>query len=179
MTEQEPPSKRHVFARDLLMPLIVGAVGVIGSLSGVLIGNASNARQAERQQQVAFQTRILDQRLALIDRAARIFGKSPGLQDVWGLYLKATGAAHDGTAPELPMALLDKLTEAQGEFQSVLFLSQVYFGPKTRAAIKDLSSTDGPWWQKPKPKQDAFIAAMVSEATLGVDAVPSLGSSAP
>jgi hypothetical protein len=64
--------------------------------------------------------------------------------------------------------------QAQGEFQSVLFLAQAYFGPKTKAAIAALGSTEGPWWTKPKAKQDALMAAMIEEASLGLRVLPNM-----
>ena len=177
MTEQVQNSKRHIVARDFLIPLIVGIVGVAGSLGGVLIANSNSAQLAERQKLIEFETKIFEQRLSLIDRAAKIFGKSPGLQDVWTQYTNRISSTK-GKSPTLPAQLVEKLTEAQGEFQSVVFLAQVYFGPNTRAAITDMSSIEGPWWKKPKAKQDALIAAMLSEASVGLTAIPSLGKHA-
>lgn len=174
MDDQVQSSKRHIIARDFLIPLIVGFVGVAGSLGGVLIANSSSAQQAERQKLIEFEAKIFEQRLELIDRAAKIFGKSPGLQDVWAQYTNRLVISDKGKPPALPMELVDKLTEARGEFQSVLFLAQAYFGPNTRAAIDDLSAIQGPWWQKPKAKQDALVAAMLAEASVGLTAIPSL-----
>lgn len=169
--------RRHIWARDFIIPLLVGIVGVAGSLGGVFIAGWNSARQAETQKLIELQGKFFDQRLALIDRTARVFGKSPGLQDFWTLYVKELRSNSDSS--KLPADLIDKLTEAQGEFQSVLFLSRAYFGPKTQAAIAELSDAEGPWWQKPKAKQDALIVAMLSETGYGLSAISTLAEQAP
>ncbi len=173
MPEVEKFGRRHVVVRDFLIPLLVGAVGLIGSLGAVYLVNENNTRQLETQKTIEFESRVLDQRLVLIDRAAKIFGKSPGLQDLWSRYLTSLPHSSRNGKHEPPLEVLEKLTEAQGEFQSVLFLAQAYFGQKTKAAITDLGSVKGPWWTKPKVKQDALIAAMVEEASLGLKTLPS------
>lgn len=175
MTDQAQSSKWHVTAKDLLIPLIVGIIGVVGSLGGVYMANSNSAEQAERQKLIEFEAKIFEQRLALIDRTAKVFGKSPALQDVWTQYIDRLDVAYKGKQHTLPMEVIDKLAEAQGEFQSVLFLARGYFGPNTQAAINELSAMEGPWWQKPKDKQDALVMAMLAEASVGLSALPSLG----
>ncbi|MEJ8838404.1 hypothetical protein [Ramlibacter sp. AN1133] len=157
--------------------MLVGMVGVAGSLGGVLIAGVTSARQAEIQKTIELEGKLVDQRIALIDRAAKVFGKSPGLQDLWERYRQHLSAP-DGAA-KMPAELIEKLAEAQGEFQSVLLLSQAYFGPKTKVAIFELSAAEGPWWQKPKAKQDALIQAMLSETGYGLSAIPTVQKRAP
>lgn len=172
MPDNEQLGSRHLVARDFLIPLLVGAVGLGGSLGGVYLANANNARQADVQKAIEYEGKIVDQRLALIDRTAKIFGESPGLMDLWSRYLEPVHRPK--AAPKLaqPLDVTEKLMEAQGEFQSVVFLAQAYFGPKTKAAITDLSSVQGPWWTKPKDKQNALVDAMIEETWLGLKALP-------
>lgn len=148
-------------------------MGVVGSLGGVVIANSSSARQAELQRAIELESKVVDQRITLIDRAAKVFGKSPGLQDLWERYRESLEAK--GHSAKVPTELIEKLADAQGEFQSVLFLSQAYFGPRTKGAVSELSAAEGPWWQKPKAKQDALIEAMLSETAYGLSASPALG----
>lgn len=177
MTEPTNPPRFHIWARDFAIPLLVGVVGVVGSLGGVFIAGASSARLAETQKAIELEGKFVDQRFALIDRTAKVFGKSPGLQDLWERYRQEL-TANNGPG-KMPADLIEKLAEAQGEFQSVLFLSQAYFGPKTREAIDELSAAEGPWWQKPKAKQDALITAMLSETGYGLSAIPILVNRVP
>lgn len=179
-TDTEPANlpRRHILVRDYVIPLMVGLVGVAGSLGGVFIGGSISARQAETLKVIELEGKVVDQRLALIDRAAKVFGKSPGLQDFWEHYQQEL-TANNGSSSKIPADLIEKLVEAQGEFQSVLFLSHAYFGPNTKAAISELSAEKGPWWQKPKAKQDALIVAMLSESGYGLRAIPQLVKQTP
>jgi len=108
--------QRNSWARHFAIPLLVGVVGVAGSLGGVLIASVTSARQAEIQKTIELEGKLVDQRIALIDRAAKVFGKSPGLQDLWERYRQYLSAT-DGPA-KMPGELIEKLAEAQGEFRA-------------------------------------------------------------
>lgn len=174
MANREQVGKRHLVGRDFVIPVLVGVVGLSGSLGGVYLANANNARQADRQVAINYESKILDQRQLLIDRTAKIFGQSPGLDDLWSRYLEPINKPKALPKLARPMDVTAKLMEAQGEFQSVLFLAAAYFGPKTKAAIADLGSTEGPWWTKPKVKQDALVSAMIEEMSLGLRVLPNV-----
>ena len=169
-------SRSHAVARDLYVPLIVGIFALLGTIAGVLLANAHNTKLAERQIVIEFEGKIYEKRIELIDRTANIFGKSPGLQDVWSQYIEKTTVEQ---SKQSPIELAEKLSEAQGEFQSVVFLSQAYFGPRTRSALADLSASSGPWWNKPKDKQDALLASMISEVTFGMTILPASQTESP
>lgn len=148
---------RSLYLKDIILPLALGLLGILGTLGGVLITNYQNSVNEKESRLYAYQTKIIEKRINIIDRAAKIFGKSPGLQDIWKEYDNTT------RKDKLDQLIVDKLTEAQGEFQSIIFLSSVYFGPKTQQALKDLGETPGPWWTKPKEKQDNFVSSMALE----------------
>jgi len=151
---------------------------VTGSLGGVYLANANAAKQAATQKAIELESKWFDQRIALIDRTAKIFGKSPGLQDVWEQYLNEVAVHTRKKSKTIPPEIIEKMTEAQGEFQSVIMLLPLYFGPKTVAALKTLSDIRGPWWTKPKDKQDALLVAMSEEIKYGIRLLPSVGDSA-
>ncbi|HGE8306238.1 hypothetical protein [Serratia marcescens] len=46
--------------------------------------------------------------------------------------------------------IVDKLTDAQGEFQSIKYLSSIYFGPKISKHLRVLMKTQGHDGQDPK-----------------------------
>lgn len=168
MSDLPAVGKHHLVARDFVIPILIGIVGVAGSLGGVYIANANAAKQAEVQKTIEFESKWFDQRLQLIDRTANIFGKSPGLQDVWVQYLEELAAKARGKSKNVPPEVLEKITEAQGEFQSVIMLIPLYFGPKSTAALQGLSDIKGPWWMKPREKRDALLVAMSQEVTYGL-----------
>lgn len=167
-------SKHHTLARDFLIPILVGIVGLVGSLGGVYIANSHNTKQATTQKAIEFESKILEQRISLLDRTAKIFGKSPGLQDYWEKYIKIEIPNKTQESNISSSDLIDRLTDAQGEFQSVVMLASVYFGPKTNQALSELSDVKGPWWTKPKEKQDALLTAMSQELSFGFQSLPIL-----
>jgi hypothetical protein len=172
MSPQDDLGRRHAVGRDFLIPLLVGIVGLSGSLGGVVVANSNNARQAEFQSAIDLQGRILDQRLALIDRSAKIFGESEGLS-----VLSAQNAAPNSEThlmPDRHVEISERLMEAEGEFHSVIFLAHAFFGPKTKAAIASLDSNQGKWWMKPKTGQNRLIDAMLEESWYNLDALTEL-----
>jgi hypothetical protein len=139
MANGEQLGKQHLVGRDFVIPILVGVVGLSGLLGGVYLANTNNARQADRQAVMNYESKVLDQRLSLIDRTAKIFGQSPGLDDLWSRYLEPIQKPKALPKLARPIDVTEKLMQAQGEFQSVLFLAQAYFGPKTKAAIAALA----------------------------------------
>ncbi|QBJ08184.1 hypothetical protein EYS10_06365 [Rahnella aquatilis] len=146
-----------LYIKDIILPIIVSLIGVGGALGGVIVANHQNSVNDKEARIYAYQNKIIDQRINLVDRAAKVFGKSPGLQDEWKKY-------NDNLVKgKIDKSIVDKLTEVQGEFQSVVFLAAVYFGPKTKRALQELGEAPGPWWEKPKDKQDNLIVSMTDE----------------
>ncbi|PKN18896.1 MAG: hypothetical protein CVU71_08875 [Deltaproteobacteria bacterium HGW-Deltaproteobacteria-6] len=155
----------------IIIPIIVGLVGVSGTLGGVMIANRHYDRVARTQVAINMETFLFQQRLKVIERAANIFGKIPGIEDIWTEYLQNTKFEKNGVF-KAPVPLAEKLADYQGEFDSVIYLASIYFGPKTRAAITALSNEKEPWWKKKKENRNAFMAALVEELALGINHIP-------
>lgn len=115
-----------MYFKDIILPLALALLGILGTLGGVLITNYQNSVNQKESRLYEYQTKIIEQRIILVDRAAKIFGKSPGLQDIWKEHLDMI---KKGKVDQL---VVDKLTDAQGEFQSVIYL-QYLFWPKNSA----------------------------------------------
>ncbi len=173
MTDPELSLKQRSIWQDCLIPIAVGLVGISGSLGGVYLAGELNIRQAESQKLLDYENQILNQRIAVLERASKIFGKAPGIQDVWSKYSKSFRNSK-GELNNPPLDIVEKLTDYQGEYQSVVSLAGIYFGPKTRTAIADMSSEKKPWWNKSKKNQDAFFAAMSTELTLDLKRLTTL-----
>jgi hypothetical protein len=146
---------------NIVIPIIVGLIGVIGTLGGIYLGNIINAKQIQEQRKFDFINKTYFERIKILDNTCRIFGKSPGVQDIWIKYLK--------NQPNAPLSVVEKLTEYQGEYESSVMMSTIYFGPKTKAAAYAICNVNTPWWNKPKPLQDSLIVAMTKELTYGFD----------
>lgn len=76
-----------MYFKDIILPLALALLGILGTLGGVLITNHQNSVNEKESRLYEYQTKIIEQRIVLIDRAAKIFGKSPGLQDIWKEHL--------------------------------------------------------------------------------------------
>ena len=174
-----PQSSRIAYiAEKILIPLIVGIVGVGGALGGAYTTGWLNVRQFEKQKAVEWESQIFTQRMGIIDRSATIFGKSPGIQDFWRKYVSSLPETVDLVKFDPSVEVVTKLTEYHGEFESVMNLAALYFGPKTRDAIRSIGTEPGPWWNKSKEGRDAFIQAMVEELTVNFRHFPEVLRSA-
>lgn len=145
-------------ASDLLIPLIIASIGLVGGLLGVYVGASLNSNISKEMLQISYQNQILQQRIKLIDRAALIYGKAPGVSDLWSDYRKNPS-----------IELSKDLSEYNSEFNAVIHLSDIYFGPKTKAALTEMTVKDSPWWEKNKELVGNYIGAMSSELNHGIE----------
>lgn len=72
--------------RNSYLPIIVGLIGVFGTLLGVMITNYEHSESEKKNRIYLYKFKIIDQRIKLIDRAANIFCQSPNLENVWHDY---------------------------------------------------------------------------------------------
>ena len=147
-----------------IMSIVTSLIGLFGCLSGIYLAS-SLSEDANRQiVQINYQNEILQQRIELLDRAAAIFGKSAGINDIWVLYREAYSELSESTGN-----LSRDLAEYNAEFNSVIHLSNLYFGPKTRDAIKAMGEPASPWWTKDSDMVADYLAAMASELNHGME----------
>lgn len=153
-------------APEKIRMLFVAAIGVISSISAVVLTNHLNSKQDFRKNEFSYENQIINKRLEIIDRAAKVFGKSPGISDFWLMYIKNTKIGNSEN--QASFSVTEKLTDYQGEFQSILWMSEIFFGPETKKSIANMGTEKGPWWEKSKDKQEKYINAMLSELTYGL-----------
>jgi hypothetical protein len=156
---------------SVFVPIIVGIVGIIGTLGGVFLSNWHSDRVARTQVVIEMESFIFQQRLRVIEKAANVFGKIPGIEDIWDEYLHNIKMDKEG-GTQSPAHLAEKLADYHGEFDSVMYLAGIYFGPKTKAAIEALVNEKEPWWGKNRKNRNAFMAALVEELSLGINQIP-------
>ena len=124
MSNQQPST----LWRDIL----ICALGAIASLGGVMLSGTMELNRENNTWTRSYKNEILEKRIEIIDRTAKIFGKSPGISELWGKHLKDVFSHNEN---KIDKDLTEKLTEYQGEFQSVIYLASMYFGPKTNSAL--------------------------------------------
>ena len=155
-------SSENPLISKVLIPLIIGLIGVFGTISGVYITYSLSSKESEKARIIEYEATIVNQRIEIIDRASRIYGKAPGISDLWAKYLSEVGNS------TVEIELAEKLAEYNGEYESVVWMAGLYFGPKTKEALKVLSDERGPWWTKNPENVDKFMIAMYSEIDYGI-----------
>ena len=154
----------NIIVSQVIIPIATALIGLLGGLAGVYLGSNLSADASKQIIQVNYQNELLQQRIRILDRAAAIFGKSPGISNVWTAYLDAR--------PEVSgsfVSLSRDLAEYNSEFNSVIHLSNIYFGPKTREALKSMNEHSSPWWTKNSDMVTNYLAAMASELKYGIE----------
>ena len=157
MSNEDPTSK-------IIMPILVAMIGLLGGLAGVLIGSHLSTEAAKEIAQVEYKNELLQQRVKLLNRATLIYGKAPGIQDIWRKYLQPENESSEGS-----VELSKTLAEYNAEFNAVMSLSSVYFGPKTHEALKTMAQKSSPWWEKDGQLVQDYIGAMASELKYGIE----------
>jgi len=104
----------------------------------------------------------MQQRIKLIDRVAKIYGKAGGVQDIWNVYRKALNDKNKS------IELSKVLAEYNSEFNAVIHLSNIYFGPKTKEALTNMAKLNSPLWNKDKDLVSKYLDAMSFELQYGI-----------
>ena len=153
--------KRNI---ELFALIAIAIIGLFGTIAGVYLGSSLNLKANKEAVSLAYKNELLQQRIKIIDRAAVIYGKAPGIQDIWGVYLKKLNGKSEQVV-EFSKALADY----NAEFNAVINLSNVYFGPKTQKALETMCRKDSPWWMKDKELVTKYLGAMESELKYGIE----------
>lgn len=136
---------------------------MIGSILTGYIYEKTTNKLWEKQVNYEAKRSVLQKRSELIDKTASVFGKSPGISDVWRTYLNEL----DKNKLEIKNTdLSEKLAQYNSEYYSVISLDQLYFGSKTRAVIDELGKDGKPWWEISKDKTDKLLRTMVEELNI-------------
>lgn len=144
--------------KEIILALVVAIIG----FSGAYFGATISSNNATELAQLTYNKEIIQQRIKLIDRVATIYGKAAGVQDIWNIYLNALNDKNKS------IELSKVLAEYNSEFNAVIHLSEIYFGPKTKEALTNMTKLDSPWWNKDKDLVSKYLGAMSSELQYGI-----------
>ena len=131
MQRSKTPNENKTTKITVILPIIVALIGFFGALISSYFGATLNSKTTKEITQLSYKNELLQQRIKIIDRAAHIFGKSPGIQDIWILYKKNLVVDSDKS-----LELSKMLAEYNAEFNAIINLSAIYFGPKTHESLK-------------------------------------------
>jgi len=151
--------------KELIVAIVVALIGLFSGLTGVYVGSSINANSAKELASYSYQNELLQQRIKLLDRAAAIYGKAPGIQDVWKSYL----VTNANKTSEKSIELSKILAEYNAEFNAVINLSGIYFGPKTHESLKIMGANESPWWEKNDELVKNYMGSMAAELKYGIE----------
>ncbi|WP_298694156.1 hypothetical protein [uncultured Sulfuricurvum sp.] len=149
--------------KELIIPILISVIGLVGGLSGVYLGASLDSNSKKEASQLAYKQEIIQQRIKIIDRTATIYGKAPGISGIWKIYLNQPESSNEQIETSKILA------EYNAEFNAVINLSNIYFGPKTRKAIKMMADKKSPWWNKDSDLVSKYLGAMASELKYGLE----------
>jgi len=170
------PHSGNTLLAQVIVPLIIGFIGVFGTIAGVYTTYTLTSQESKKARAIEYEMTIVNQRIEIINQAARIYGKEPGISDLWLIYLQETSdnIANGNIATQHSTELSEKLADYNSEYESVVWMAALYFGPKTREALAELGKETGPWWTKNPDTVDEFMVAMVEEINLGIEFLPDI-----
>lgn len=120
------------------------------TLSGVALGGYLSLEQMEKNVIIEREIDVLDKRLNIIDRAARL---SMTRDTLIKIFKKVPDS----------LEFIYKADEYYTEYASIIVSANLYFGPKTKAAVAVLKTSPKSWVEKDKELGVAFISAMIEE----------------
>lgn len=155
----------------LFLVIISGVVVFAAAAAGAVITYNIQRDVWKQKLQREDQQRLLDKRIELIERTVNLMGKSTAVigqdRDYTRSFLTAMGkTAQDPTkAVGIISKMLKESSEARcdiarvhSDFISLLALNDIFFGKRTRTAVRALQEVD-PWWEA-----DSAIKADLIEA---------------
>ncbi len=148
-------------------PSIIAAfIGGIFLLLSLCISN----RQAKNQVKTSDRKLLIDKRIELIDKTAKIFYRLPATEKLYdyGIYKNIDISFFDDNNKQiiLPknLAVSREMGEHRSEFSAILIQDRLYFGRETEQYIKDSLQVDNTYfWNIPQNKYERLIEIMESE----------------
>lgn len=163
---------RVPFFKEVVLLIIGGLLTVGGTLLGVYLNNKNEREEWERRAQFQLDQSILDQRVKLAERTAKILNQVDLLELN---YLveggKATLAKHGQGELEDIIVYRKAVAELNSEFFAVSSLNNMYFGPEVKEASRNILAATGDevhWWQVSSDLRQKYLDAISGEMGYGL-----------
>lgn len=163
------------------LPLITAILAFIGALLGTYMAGSFSEKLWERQAHHAQLKKIMEQRVELIERVSRIGNLGPKMESLQGfaelqaqlavLYAECRETVKEGENdpycfPPSDVIEVTKLNneraDLNAEFSSTMQLVALYFGPESRKAVEEYSSTRV-WWKADPQYLRTLLSSMQDE----------------
>lgn len=156
---------------EIKLAIVTAIITLMGIIAGVYLTNSLTNEAWDNQYNIEQNNFVIKQRLELIQETSLVMGKAPGYDEIFQFHiingqviLDEKNSSYFVNDPDISI----QLAEYKGQYESVLILDTIYFGPNTSSAIQELSKEKGPWWAKSRNKTDAVIIAMREELYYGI-----------
>lgn len=175
---QMPTNRARAIWEHWRQPLVTAAAAGAFSLMGIFFGSqlSSHSDQVrwERETQYSFRREMVIKRMDLIDKSVRFFSEVQVADFERFKGMVAISEGQRATNSRVPSQVnadayvesVRNLKRMQAEMSSLLFLSSMYFGPKTKTAVEQLlnsTSQSEVWWNLDKTKTQALLDAELDE----------------
>ena len=164
------PKEDEPFSYKLLLALVVAVLSFLGAAGGTIVGSFYGEAQWRREALLAYDQTILNKRVELVDRTARIINRRNSVKrlDVYiqNLVTMATLKPESGSGDAELKKVVDAALSRDDlnvELATILSLDALYFGPKTDKAIANLSKAGPDFWAADESLFQALLNALAQE----------------
>jgi len=159
----------------LFLVIISGVVVFAAAAAGAVITYNVQRDVWEQKLQRKDQQRLLDKRIELIERTVNLMGKSTAVIGQDRDYTRSflTAMAKTAQDPTKAVGVISKMLKESSEarcdiarvhadFISLLALNDIFFGKRTRTAVRTLQEVD-PWWEADSALKADLIEAIKAD----------------
>ncbi len=162
---------RNLFStlkHNLFLALLSGVLAFAGAVWGARI-----VQNAIWEEQTGYD--LTQKRIELIERSVDLMGKSTAVIGQDKNYTRSflTAMAKTAVDPTKAVGIIGKMlkesseascniAEAHAEFMSLLALNEIFFGERTRTAVRALQEVD-PWWEADSALKADLIEALKAD----------------
>ena len=165
--------------QNMFLAALAALFAFVGGAGGSAVASMFEKTSWQRETEHAAKQELLAERIDLLERTVLSMNRIGylGMYKAEGDYLLATSTLEiiaDGEATPDFSDLVNGvvvLTEMEAEVTAVLTLNALYFGPKTRTAVKDLEEAMNEtehWWEVDEQSKKDLYAAMLDELSIGI-----------
>ncbi|UCH62291.1 MAG: hypothetical protein JSU77_10850 [Fidelibacterota bacterium] len=159
----------------LFLVIISGVVVFAAAAAGAVITYNVQHDVWEQKLRREDQQRLLDKRIELIERTVNLMGKSTAVIGQDRDYTRSflTAMARTAQDPTKAVGIISKMLKESSEarcdiaqvhanFISLLALNDIFFGERTRTAVRALQEVD-PWWEADSALKADLIEAIKTD----------------
>lgn len=168
------------FRDKVYLALIVAALSFVGAAAGTFVTSRLDESRWIRDTTFSVKREMFAKRMELLERTVKVFSQLQTLdfyhnagKYAWveGETMIRAGKSAQASVDATTAAAV-KVKEAQAELSAVMTLDEIYFGPKTQDAIRQLEKAleaAETWWKVDGARRQAVLDAAAAELQYGFE----------